>query len=67
MTKMEEQHVQKMLDVYRQYVLSDSWKRRNDLKRQLTRLEKDWEEYKRHKKGDMHGTRNKETRRPCTV
>lgn len=67
MTKAEEQHVQKMLDVYRQYILSDSWKRRNDLKRQLTRLEKDWEEYKRHKKGDMHGTCNKETRRPCTV
>ena len=67
MTKMEEQHVQLMINVYRQYILSDSWKRRNDLKRQLSRLEKDWEEYKKHKKGDSYGTRKEETRRPCTV
>lgn len=58
MTKAEEQHVQKMLDVYRQYILSDSWKRRNDLKRQLARLEKEWAEYKRYKKGDIYGNKN---------
>ena len=67
MTKAEEQHVQQMLDTYKQYILCDSWKRRNDLKRQLARLEKEWAEYKRHKKGDIHGTCKNETRRPCTV
>lgn len=67
MTKMEERHVQLMINVYRQYILSDSWKRRNDLKRQLSRLEKDWEEYKKHKKGDCYGNKNGINHGYCAV
>lgn len=65
--KTERDHIESMMEVYRQYLLSDSWKRRNDLKKQLTRLEKDWEEYKRFKKGGKYGTCQNENRRPCTV
>lgn len=67
MTRSEEQHVQKMLDTYKQYILSDSWRRRNDLGKYLARLEKEWAEYKKYRKGESHGTCKNETRRPCTV
>jgi hypothetical protein len=51
MTKAEEIHFKKMLDTYRQYLLTDSWKRKKDLKKSLASLEKDWFDYQRFKNG----------------
>jgi hypothetical protein len=51
MTKAEEIHFKKMLETYRQYLLTDSWKRKKDLKKSLASLEKDWFDYQRFKNG----------------
>lgn len=45
----EKEHINKMLSVKKQIYLTDSWKRRNDLERQLNRLEKEWFRYKKLK------------------
>lgn len=44
MTK-EHEHIEKMLDIKRQIYTTKSWKRRNDLNKHLSRLERDWWEY----------------------
>lgn len=42
-------YVEQMVTVYRQYLMSDSWKRRNDLKKQLTWMEKELRQYRKFK------------------
>ena len=41
----EKEHIDKMLEIKKQIYLTDSWKRRNDLQKQLDRLEKEWFRY----------------------
>ena len=45
----EKEHLDKMLNVYKEICICTSWKRKNDLKRQLAKLEKEWETYQRIK------------------
>lgn len=53
MTKSEEIHFNSLMDTYRQYLTTSSWKRRKDLKKSLLSLEKDWFDYQRFKCGEM--------------
>ena len=53
MTKSEEIHFNSLMDTYRQYLTTPSWKRRKDLKKSLLSLEKDWFDYQRFKYGEM--------------
>lgn len=53
MTKSEEIHFNSLMDTYRQYLTTSSWKRRKDLKKSLLSLEKDWFDYQRFKYGEM--------------
>lgn len=49
MTKSEQEHIDKMLEIKKQIYLTNSWKRKNDLTKYLSRLEREWEEYKKLK------------------
>lgn len=51
-------YVEQMVMVYRQYLMSDSWKRRNDLKKQLTGMEKELRQYRKFKE-NSYGVRIK--------
>lgn len=46
--------VEQMVKVYRQYLTCGSWKRRNDLKRQLAGMEKELRQYQKYK-GEKNG------------
>lgn len=46
----EQEHLNKMLEIKKQIYLSDSWKHRNDLQKQLDKMEKDWFRYIKIKK-----------------
>lgn len=43
----EKEHIEMMLDIKRQIYETKSWKRRNDLNKHLSRLERDWWEYRK--------------------
>lgn len=49
MKAMEKIHLDAMMDTYREYLTTKSWKRRRDLKRHLASLESDWFDYMRIK------------------
>lgn len=49
-------YVEQMVRVYRQYLTSRSWKRRNDLRKQLDGMEKELRQYQKYK-GEMDGVR----------
>ena len=49
-------YVEQMVRVYRQYLTSRSWKRRNDLRKQLEGMEKELRQYQKYK-GEMDGVR----------
>lgn len=53
-------HVEEMVKVYREFLTSDSWKRRSDLKRQLAKMEKELRQYQKFK-GEMDGVHKKKT------
>lgn len=53
MTKAEEIHFNTMMETYRQYLTTTSWKRQKDLKKSLASLEKDWFDYMRFKNGGI--------------
>ena len=42
-------YVEQMVRVYRQYLTSRSWKRRNDLRKQLDGMEKELRQYQKYK------------------
>lgn len=49
MTEWERKHVAKMEETKRQIGLTNSWKRKNDLKKHLNRLRKEWYYHLRQK------------------
>lgn len=49
-------YVEQMVRVYRQYLTSCSWKRRNDLRKQLDGMEKELRQYQKYK-GELDGVR----------
>lgn len=49
-------YVEQMVRVYRQYLTSRSWKRRNDLRKQLDGMEKELRQYQKYK-GELDGVR----------
>jgi hypothetical protein len=46
----EKEHLEKMKKVYEEICNCTSWKRKNDLRRQLAKLEKEWETYNKLKR-----------------
>ena len=49
-TEHEQEFIDEMLEMRRQLYLADSYKRRNDLRKGLCRLEREWFEYVRFRR-----------------
>lgn len=56
MKTMEQIHLQAMMDTYKEYLITKSWKRKRDLKRHLAGLESDWFDYQRIKQDERRKT-----------
>ena len=56
MKTMEQIHLQAMMDTYKEYLTTKSWKRKRDLKRHLAELERDWFDYQRIKQDERRKT-----------